>query len=144
MKKMSKHERALLRSVKRSFARVASEVKKFIKAGVGENVAVGSTWSLSSETFVHASLTDGKLSLKIVVADLMMTDLKRGARRPGIRDVEVIALDRFAEVGPEMVVERFALALREVLGCGDPHEEVHQVLVDSKVLSWSRSGDKIR
>lgn len=137
MKKMSKHERDLKRVFRGSFSEVAAEVKRFIRDGVGENIGVGTTWSLSNETFVHAVFQHGSFHLRIVIGDTLVAESKRGARRPGIRESDLTALNTMVKLGPSLLVERFSVALKEVLNCGDPIEEVRNLLENSEVFPWS-------
>jgi len=143
--KSSKQITALLRSVRWSFRKVAAEARREIKRGIPPEVAgVGTSWSLSNTTYLHISATKDELWLRAVVQNYTVAEVRRRARRPGIRESDLRALKAFETEGPGLVVSAFVNSTKEVLGCGDPYVEMKEVLSHITVQPWSRKGGKRR
>ncbi len=128
MKKMNKQERILLSGVRRHFRKIAANARSFIRKGIGDLASSGSCWSLSDKTFLHVVIDREELTVRAVVNDFVVSEVKRKARRPGIREADLKAIAKMEKEGPGLVVESFLESLDEILKCGDQIGKVGAVV----------------
>ncbi len=120
--------------------RVSREVREHIAAGLDpENVGTGTRWHFSKDSYVRAVLTPDKLVLEVVIDDLMLADVRRGAKRPGVRKADMNALDELVSRGPELLVERLSTSVEAVLNCGNLYEDVVALTRAQTKLAKKRS-----
>lgn len=121
---MMKEKRALASAIRKRMVRVSREVRKHLAAGLDPKYAgSGTRWEFSTESYVHALFTCDMLILRVVIDDLLLAEVKRGAKRPGVRKADLRALDKLVKEGPTLLVDSLSSAVETVFNCGDLYNE---------------------
>lgn len=129
---MMKEKRALASLIRKRMTRVSGEVRKHISEGLNPEHAASSTnWEFSKDSYVHAIFTCDMLILRVVIGDFLLAEVKRGAKRPGIRKADLRALEKLVKEGPALLVESLSSAIETVFNCGNVYEEI-------MALTWAQ------
>jgi hypothetical protein len=137
---MVKEKRALAASIRKRMVKVSKEVRKHITEGLSPGQAASNTnWEFSRDSYVHVIFTCDMLILRVVIDDLLLAEVRRGAKRPGVRKVDSVALERLVKKGPALLAESLSNAIETVFNCGDPYEEIVALTWAHMKLAQKRS-----
>jgi hypothetical protein len=122
---MMKEKRLLASSIRKRMTRVSKEVQKLIDEGLDPGSAASSTnWSVSKDSYVHVIFTCDMMILRIVIDDFLLAEVKRGAKRPGVRKADLKALEKLVKEGPALLVDGLSKAIETIFNCGNVYEDI--------------------
>ncbi len=142
-KRKSKEERALLKAMSASIKKVAAQVRAKIKRGLDPSLAGSSiTWGASDTTYVRLVFYTIKrrktMLLEVVIGNFMLASVSRGAGKPGIKERDVAALDKFVKEAPGLLVDGFKSSVADLLSCGDPLYAMQDLMNSSSIGGWKK------
>ncbi len=137
---MTKEKRALAAVIRKRMIKVSREVRKHVEAGLNpENAASGTRWEFSTNSYVHAVFTCDMLILRVVIDDFLLAEVKRGAKRPGVRRADLKALEKLVKLGPELIVGSLSAAIETVFNCGEAYGEIVDLILAQMKIAKKRS-----